>query len=293
MMPKMKKPKFNSTAIKKGGFISLLPTVLIGCASSGVPIDRDIDLVTAPSVQVALAAHQPSPLVPSQLFTADMVVTIDHKGNFGRIDTSEQQQVFAWQADGRLVFKSTGVYKTPDGSISVLTSNSSSLCGLVPILNESSTKNDSRLTTVAPVGGLFVPLGFSSKSHIASRERLVRFSTSAANLCKPTPGASFTYQAIREEQRKVENSVHSSNKLHTHSESVSCKIGSVEQSARALNPSLAGNYLSVSCSYSDPSKPTRKSEFAYLLASGIYLPVSVQLNEYQTNTTRYTAFRYK
>lgn len=281
------------SAMKTGSSIIAPLVALIGCASSGTTIDRDIDLVIAPSVEPALAAHKPSLPVLSELVAVDVVVTIDHKGNFGRIDTSEQQQAFQWQADGRLASTSTGSYKTPDGSMSAWTSTSISLCGLVPLLNESASKSDSRLTTAVPAGGVFVPFGFSSKSQGASRARLVSFSTSAANLCKPTSGASFTYQSTREEQRKFEGKMHSSNKLHTITESATCEVGPAEQSAKTLNPSLVGSYLPVSCSYSDPSKPARKSEFAYLLASGLYLPMSVQLNEYQTNGTRYTALRYK
>jgi hypothetical protein len=280
-------------AVLAGIPISVLLSVLVGCTSSGTPIDRDIDLVIAPSLEPALAAHKPGLPVSSELVAVDAVVTIDHKGNFGRIDTSEQQQAFQWQTDGRLASTSTGSYKTPDGSMSAWVSTSTSLCGLVPLLNESASRNDSRLTTAVPAGGVFVPFGFSSKSQGASRARLVSFSTSATNLCKPTPGGSFTYQSTREEQRKFEGKMHSSNKLHTITESATCTVGPAEQLAKTLNPSLVGSYLPVSCSYSDPSKPTRKSEFAYLLASGLYLPVSVQLNEYQTNGTRYTALRYK
>lgn len=280
-------------AVKASGPLSALLFALVGCASSGTPIDRDIDLVLSPSVELVLATHRSSLPVLSELVAVDAVVTIDHKGNLGRVDTSEQQQAFQWQADGRLASTSTGSYKTPDGSMSAWTSTSTSLCGLVPLLTESASRSVSRLTTAVPAGGVFVPFGFSSESKGASRARLVSFSTSATNLCKPTPGASFTFQSTREEQRRFEGKMLSSNKLHTITESATCMVGPTEQSAKALNPSLVGGYLLVSCSYSDASKSPRKSEFAFLLSSGLYVPVSVQLNEYQTNGTRYTAVRYK
>ncbi len=168
-----------------------------------------------------------------------------------------------------------------------------SLCGLVPLLGESGSTTDSRLTTAIPAGGVFLPFDVSSKHQIGSRVRLVSFSTSAANLCKPTPGTSFTYQSTREEQRKFQGSMLSSNTLHTITESASCTVGSAEVSAKALDPSIVGSYLLVTCTYSVPSQSPRKSEFAYLLSSGLYLPVFIQSNEYQANSMRYTAPRYR
>lgn len=273
--------------------ITLLTLALAGCASSGTPIDRDIELVIAPSVDAALAAHRPTLPVAAELAALDAVVSIDHKGNFGRIDTSEQQQAFQWQADGRLASTSTGTYRTPEGSASAWTATSTSVCGLVPVLSEAASRTDSRLTTAIPAGGVFVPFGFSSQSQGGSRGRLVAFSTNAANLCAPAPGASFTYQTTREEQRRFEGKMLSSNKLHTITESVACTVGAVEQPAKALNAALIGGWLPVSCTHSEPSKPARKSEFAFLRASGLYVSLSTQLNEYQTNSARYTAVRFR
>ncbi len=285
--------KTHLNAVKAIIPISALLVVLAGCASSGATIDRDIDLAIAPSVEQALSGHKPAIPVLAELVELEGVVTIDHKGNLGLVNTNEQKSAFQWQGDGRLGSTSTGVHKTPGGSTSVWRSTSISLCGLVPVLDESANNTDSRQTAVLPAGGVFVPFGFSTKSQGGFRGRLASFSTNAANLCKPAPGALFAFQFTREEQRKLDQNLLSYNKLHTITESANCVVGLTEQPARTLNTSLIGGYLLVTCSYSDRSQPPRKSEFAYLLSSGLYLPLSVQRNEYQADRTRYTALRYK
>lgn len=273
--------------------VSAALVALAGCASSGTSIDHDIDLVVAPLIQAALAPHKPTLPASAELASVAATVSIDHKGNFGRLATDEQRQAFFWQPDGRLASSSTGVFRSPTGMVNVWTASALSLCGLVTLLDESAGDTESPTTAAIPAGGVLVPFGFSSKSQSARRVRITGFSTGETNLCKPTAGSTFMFQYNWEEQRKYEASLISTNRLYTIAESVTCTVGSTAQPASALNASLVGDYLPVSCVHSEPSKPERKSEFAYLVSSGMYLPLFDQVNEYQANTTRYTAIGYK
>lgn len=272
---------------------AVLISALAGCASPGTPIDHDIDLSVDASVELALAAHKSGFSTSAELLAVEAVIKIDHKGNFGRIDTSDQRQVFQWQPAGLLGSTTTGSYKVPDGSEVVWISTSTSVCGLLPAVSESVSMGKSRMTTSVPWGGGFVPFGFSGRLQGASRSRLSGFSTDAENICKPTPGTSFKYQFVREDQRKFEGAVLSSNKLFTQAVTASCSVGVIEQAARDLDSSFLGNYLPVTCMYSDSAKSARQSKFAYLILSGLYLPLYIQVTENQTNSVRYTAAKYR
>jgi hypothetical protein len=82
--------------------------------------------------------------------------------------------------------------------------------------------------------------------------------------------------------------VYSSNKLRTLTDSATCTVGPQAMPATDLGAGLPGKYVPVTCSYAEDGKPPREGAYAFLLDAGIYLPVQVQLNEHQTNTSRYT-----
>lgn len=55
----------------------------------------------------------------------------------------------------------------------------------------------------------------------------------AANICKPPPGMSFTYQFVRVDQRRFEAGVMSSNELFTQTVTTSCSVGVIDRPARS------------------------------------------------------------
>ena len=266
---------------------------LAGCASGAKNIDYDIDISVPDALTPALATHLPTTPLAAELAALDSSIAIDHKGNLGHIATSEKQAAFHWQPNGRLSITSVSIYKAPNGSNSISTTTAVTLCGLVPLVTESSIKSTSQLTTAVIAGSSFIPLNFSSKGQLTTRFHTTQFSASVTNLCKLEPGSTFSFRTEGELQRKYEGNLFSANKLRTTIESATCTTSSTERSAAALDPGMRGGYLEVTCSYAEPDKPVRKSIFAFLLASGLYVPITEQLNEYETDSSRYTAPRYK
>lgn len=272
-------------------FLSLL--TLGACATPGVSIDHDIELSIPKSVEASIANHQPLFPVSTELVSLNSVVTINHKMNVGPVGSGDHRQNLAWAANGRLISTVSNMFRTPDGSGSAFVSTSTSLCGLVPLMIESNSQSISNLTTVTPIAGAVIPFDFNNKYQITTRSKATSFNTSAPNLCMPVAGKSFAYQLTRLEQRKFAGKTLSSNKLHIINEDAECIVGNTELPARTLNSSFVGTYLSVDCSYIESSKPVRKSKFAYLITSGLFVPIVVELNEYETHESLYKTLKYK
>jgi hypothetical protein len=267
--------------------------VLSACATPGVSIDHDIELAIPNSVELSIANHHPFFPVSAELVSLHSAVTINHKWNVGPVGSGDHRQSLAWEANGRLISKTSNIVRTPDGSGSAIVSTSASLCGLVPLVMESASQLISKNTTIAPIAGGVIPLDFSNKYQMVTRSKITSFNTSAPNLCRPAAGKSFAYQLTRLEQRKFEGKTLSSNKLHMVKEDVECHVGNKELLANTLDSSLIGNYLAVDCAYTESSKPVRKSKFAYLTSSALFVPLVVELNEYETHESLYKTSKYK
>lgn len=270
-----------------------LAICIAGCASTGRVPERDLELSVPSQLESVLASHRATLPVERDLVGIDSITTIDHKGNF-RPFTEASRTAFEWQTNGHLFSTTSSSRDGASGADATGVVTSVSLCGLVPLLIESAGQSTSRGTAVIPAGGAFVPFGFSSNSKSAMRFRISSFSSTVPNVCSPEAGSSFSYETTGERQRMIETSViFRSNLQRTESDSVQCSVSATEKPASEISADLRGGYLEVACLHKEPADSPRRSVYAFLRASGVYVPITVRFNEWQTNVSRYTTLRYK
>lgn len=265
---------------------------LLGCAN-GRDIDHDLDLTLPSQLDSALRPHGPRTAPAMDLAALERTVEVDHKGNFGKLTHETEQTNLRWIDNGRSSNESRSAYTGPDGSKHQGARRAVSLCGLVEVRAEQGGEGSNRLTTVVTTGGVAQPVNFAASNQILMRYRLRSFESSVPNICLPSPGMVFTYRFTAELQRRIMPSAFRKNMLIDVSEAVKCSVAAHPKASAALNPSLRGQYLDVACQHTEPGKPARSTSWAFLQDSGLYIPLKLQYNEYQTNTSKYTAATYR
>jgi hypothetical protein len=265
--------------------------VLSACAAPGKDVQVDLPLVIPDALHTELSSKVSREPAQSRMLSLSKTLTLDNKGNFGTLAYTRQQQLFSFRQDGLLQVQTTSSFQGP-GGISRSVDQTLSLCGLVPVLGEAAGLSNSAMTTAVPAGGVFLPLDFSLSLQSSTRRRLSRLEVNPSNLCQPTPGMEFSIQMESEVQSKANGQVYSSNKQFTLTEQAKCKVGSHLLPASDLNSSMRGQYLAVSCAYTAEPSNDRKVEYAFLLASGMYLAMG-EVAKWQTDKARYESVKYQ
>jgi hypothetical protein len=270
----------------------IICAALLGaCAAPGRDVQVDLPLVIPDALSTELSSKVSREPVQSRMLSLSKTLTLDNKGNFGTLAYTNQQQLFSFRQDGLLQVQTTGSFQGPGGSSKII-DQTLSLCGLVPVLGEAAGLSNSALTTAAPAGAAFLPLNFSLSLQSATRRRLSRFEANPSNLCQPTPGMEFSLQMESEVQSKANGQVYSSNKQFTLTEQAKCKVSPDLFPASNLNSSMRGQYLAVSCAYTADPSNDRKVEYAFLLASGMYVVLG-EVAKWQTDKARYESVKYQ
>lgn len=137
----------------------------------------------------------------------------------------------------------------------------------------------------------FSPGGDASEQ---SRSRVTGFETNSAIICRPSPGAEFSYRLQIERHYRVTDTMTGlfstkGTKLETHD--VLCKAEDAHIPAREILRSLEGNALLVRCE--DKSHMgVGTFEYAFLPESGFYLRLRDQGRGRKVEV-RYTEIRYR
>ncbi|WP_431099453.1 hypothetical protein [Polaromonas aquatica] len=272
-------------------FIIICTALLGACAAPGRDVQVDLPLVIPDALYPELSSKVSREPAQSRVISFSKTLTLDNKGNFGMLAYTHQQQLFSFRQDGLLQVQTTASFQGP-GGISKSVDQTLSLCGLVPVLGEAAGLSNSAMATAASAGGAFLPLNFSLSLQSATRRRLSRLEVDSSNLCQPTPGMEFSIQMESEIQSKANGQVYSSNKQFTLTEQAKCKVGSDLLPASDLNSSMRGQYLAVSCAYTAEPSNDRKVEYAFLLASGMYVGMG-EVAKWQTDKARYESVKYQ
>lgn len=266
---------------------------LLGCAT-GKNIDHDLSLTLPSQLELALKAHSPRAAPPMDLAVLERTTEVDHKGNFGKLTYETEQANLRWIDNGRASNESRSLYTGPDGSKSQGSRRTASLCGLVDVLAEQGSEGTSRLTMAVSTGGpAVVPISLTPNVQVLGRYRLRSFEASVPNICMPSPGMVFSYKYTAERQRRSTQSPFRGNMLFEVSDAVTCRVGANSKPSTTLSPSLKGQYLDVACRHTEPGKPERSTSWAFLQESGRYIPLKLQLTDYETHTSKYTASTYR
>lgn len=261
----------------RAAVISIICTALLGaCAAPGRDVEVDLPMVIPDALYPELTSKVRREPVQSRVLSLSKTITVDNKGNLGTLAYNNQQQLFSFRPDGLLRVQTTASFQGPAGSSNSV-DQAVSLCGLVPVLGEAS--------------GLSNFMVYSLQS--ATRFRLSRLDVNTSSLCQPTPGMEFSIKFEAEVQRQAHGGIFRSNKQMTLTEQATCKVGPNLLPASDLNSSMRGQYAAVSCVYNsaDPSTE-RKAEYAFLLASGIYVSLG-EVTKWQTDKARFNSVQYQ
>ena len=272
---------------------SAVLAALLGCSTTGKSIDYDLELTLPSELISSLRGHTPPLPAGEDLLSFARTTDVEHLGNFGKITTETEQITSRWNSDGQSLIASLNVYTGPNGSKTYSSSTSVSICGLIPLLTEQSASGASQITTTVPAAGTPQPISFDVKNLTSAHYRIRTFEANTPNVCTPKPGMAFSYKLTAEVQRKYSSNSYNSNKLHELSEEVTCNVAPESKPSTSLHPSLRGSHLEVTCLHLEADKPARSVRLVFLQESGLYVPIRLQLNEYQTTTSNYSDAKYR
>lgn len=124
--------------------------------------------------------------------------------------------------------------------------------------------------------------------------RLTGFETRSAMICRPSPGAEFSYRFQAERRYDVRDNMTGlfggkGSRLETFD--VLCKADAAYLPAREIHRSLEGNALLVRCEQKSDVAAIA-FEYAFLPESGVYLRLGDQSGAHKTEI-RYTEIRYR
>lgn len=245
----------------------ILAAGFLGAILMSSPVVADeSELTLSQDVQAKVLLHVPAVHPKNPLTSYASTQELDHKMNFTKkyVDTRSNLTVL----ENGLVGSDGSVnHRSGDASGA---GHTMTLCGLVPLVGESSSTTTSTVGTVLPVGNVFVPFGLKTNVDFNNRVKLVVLEASIPSLCSPQFGTEFTYKTETEVVVKT-SGVFGRTTQVKRTETASCKTAAASKLASELLPSLLGMYLPVSCDVTLTNGAKKHVEYAYLIDSAFYL----------------------
>ena len=273
----------------------LLPALLFlaGCASGGgspadsspataaAPTGEGSEFALPPEVRQAIVAHARAGKVAQPLASYVAVAEIDHKGNFGKKVHVDERRTLTRLDNGLTGVVGSSMFRDgkSQGSGRELT-----LCGLIPLLRETSSTTETNTVSVVPSGNVFVPFGVKSRTDFSNRFRVVAFQASIPSLCDPAPGSTFTYRTeteftIRSTGQFLGARTNTGRRVAT----ATCRVSPAAEPASKINPALKGEALSVTCETEMQAGAKSSSRHVFLREAGYYL--TIEQKEGMQNTS--------
>jgi hypothetical protein len=265
-------------------FAGLLCLGLAACAGKPAPqAAMDAPLVLDAQVQQKLGTILKDYRPTASLVGMSMTRDIDNKGNFGRIVHYESHASYARQDNGLWEVAGGGgfVNGTASGS-----GDSLVLCGLVILINASGSTSALAAMGVAPAGKVFVPFGIRTTANFDLRQRVTKLET-AAPLCAPVPGTTFSYHVETEVYLRT-NGMLGQTRHITGAADVTCTAAPAPTPARDIAAAFRGDALRVSCLRGATGGAHQKVEYAFLRDVGFY----IILSEGEPSDVQYTVLHY-
>jgi len=248
--------------------------------------DKDAEFLVPADLQQKLDA-QVKGLTPAHaLLSYTLVEEIDHKTNFSKVYVDSKSE-FLRLDNGLIGAASNTVFRS--GAAKSI-GRGLTMCGLLPLVNESQAVTDNSSTAVLPMGKMFLPLGVKSSVDFNNRLRLTRFDSSAPSLCAPQLGQEFSFQYEAEHTIKTTGLFVSGTKLIQRKNNSVCKAAAEYSPANKINPNLSGEAISVVCESEDQNKKKSKEEYFYLKDFAQYLMVG-RVDEWQRSVISYSAIQ--
>ena len=179
-------------------------------------------------------------------------------GNFGRPMYFDGSTRFTLQPRGLWQVESSVEHRGKQSSGSAV---ALSLCGLVPLLTASSG-------SFRPWQGLGLLGEVEIPDAFTSRARVVEFSASTADVCRPVTGLSFELDLVRESHRRLGLLPTTSKRR----ERFACKVGETVP-ATSLGLALEAKALKVACERRYDDDPAVNVDYAFVEPIAAYLVV--------------------
>lgn len=244
------------------------------------------ELALDPEIQAKVLLHVRAVRPKNPLTSYASTQELDHKMNFTKKYVDQRSNLTVLENG---LIGSAGSVNHRSGEASGA-GRAITLCGLVPLVAESSSTTESSVGTVLPIGNIFVPFGIKTNTDFNNRVKLVSLEASISSLCNPQPGVEFTYKTETEVVIKT-SGVFSRTTRVKRTEAASCKTAAATKPASELLPSLQGTYLPVSCDVTLTNGAIRHIEYAFLIDSAFYLTAE-STTELQRTKIQYTEASY-
>jgi len=244
------------------------------------------EITLAPSVQAQILPHaaEMRPIRPLLKFEAGSEI----ERSFGHKSQGDLRFEVVYLENGLIGWTVNAVFRPRESHLSrhVL-----SLCGLVPLVVESSYKPPASRKDV-PISELFLPLGIKPTDQYIFQTRIVSLASNARSICDPAPGSEFTFQYEHERVlSKSGNDGQGDATVSTAQVTTSkfvCKVGG---SLEKPHPKLQGEILEVSCDIESGDGKMSSAKYAFLRESSYYLPLETRSNGERTQY-QYIDFNY-
>jgi hypothetical protein len=267
--------------------VAALTPILSSCATPNV---TPLELKVAESVESALLAKVKPNVVKHPIAAISTTTAIDSKGNFGRLSISKTEERLSLQPNGLYNTAISHSMNTAAGDRTASAAQSQTACRFIPVIYESSVEVNSTNTTAVPVGGVFLPFGFTSQWKTWDRSRLLGF-TSDANPCAPKPGQRFTMSVESERQTVRRGTLMNRDDQRTYTVTTSCVVSDASLASNSLHSSLRGTYLQVDCKSEGSNFDPAEIRYAFLEDSGLYLALQI-VRKYQTDKVMIDSVTY-
>jgi len=257
---------------------------LTGCATTPwKETTAELDMNLSSTVTQELRKHVVSaPKTPLQSIKRSQAISFT-SDVAKLVTTLDYSLEYSSNADGTLAERMSATFTKPrspyNGSFLGTGTN---ICALLNVVNESLMTSTQQAVGSIPTGG-FVTFGMGT--NVEMHIRLDNLTTSAANICLPVLGSSFTYQASTTHSRRIRNTSAGINVGGSLAEMIdrttfSCVVDAVAHPAQEITAGLRGDYVKVSCDgiFGEDNRKMQ-STYAYLIDSQIYLKLAETKND--------------
>ncbi len=261
-------------------FVRITPVfatfALAACATPWTDTTTALSMTTSNETAQALRPHAAAPAPGFALRALLQEESQKDAANPGTVNAISYQKHYLEAAAGLTVETAESTFKPATvGAAGTYSAQVSSVCGLLDVLSEAQLHTRLRAKGGDITGSTAFRTSNGYEGETTFRTRLDGLDAAGANLCRPAPGAAFSFVARTTVQRDLKREgTPDMSKALSQSRKHRCVSGTDLQAAAALDPSLKGNYIKVSCDTQNEHGRDVKTDYAYLLESQMYLPLA-------------------
>jgi len=216
--------------------------------------------------------------------------TIIARGNFGKAIYSDSSASYTRLEDGLYDVRDSSrmAANMNIGEGAGSTSSTLSLCGLVALFSAGNSRSVNKIATAA---GNWI-LETTSSVDFGNHYKATLLESSTPSLCNPIPGSDFTMRVDSVKTTRIEGPyVRDKTVDQNFSFIQTCKVAAMPEPASRIAAALAGEYLDVTCEFSDEKNRPVTTRYAFLTHYRYYLTVQTVAKNQRSETVYSSAHR--